>query len=236
MDILDAVLAAQIAKNGSGGGGGSVTAGAVATAISQMTSAQAAQARSDLGAEPEKFVVAVTETGNTFSADKTFAEISAAISAGKIVEFSVTFGTAIGVTTDVLYETSTAVYGFIVLKTPSMTEARCYIVSIASNDTVTVTGRDLEFATNLIEISGASANIAPVANSVYKCGTLTSLTISNPPATGSYVIKFTSGSTATTTAIPASIIFPEAFAAEANTRYEINVEDGYALAVGWPTT
>jgi hypothetical protein len=38
------------------------------------------------------------------------------------------------------------------------------------------------------------------------------------------------------TTIPASIIFPEAFAAEANTRYEINVEDGYAVAVGWPVS
>ena len=85
-------------------------------------------------------------------------------------------------------------------------------------------------------VSGSTPTITPTANTIYKCGTLTSLTITDPPATGAYVIKFTSGSTATTTTIPASIIFPEAFAAEANTRYEINVEDGYAVAVGWPVS
>lgn len=85
-------------------------------------------------------------------------------------------------------------------------------------------------------ISDAAATITPEVNHVYKCGTLTSLTITNPSLTGSYTIKFTSGSTATTTTIPSSIKFPEAFAAEANMRYEINVEDGYAVAVGWPTT
>ncbi len=91
-------------------------------------------------------------------------------------------------------------------------------------------------AETVVTVEGSTPTIEPAANTIYKCGELTSLTISNPPATGAYVIKFTSGSTATTTTIPASIIFPEAFAAEANTRYEINVEDGYAVAVGWPVS
>lgn len=91
-------------------------------------------------------------------------------------------------------------------------------------------------AETVVEVSGTTPTITPAANTIYKCGTLTSLTITDPPATGAYVIKFTSGSTATTTTIPASIIFPEAFAAEANTRYEINVEDGYAVVVGWPVS
>lgn len=91
-------------------------------------------------------------------------------------------------------------------------------------------------AETVVTVEGSTPTIEPQANTIYKCGELGSLTISNPPATGTYVIKFTSGSTATTTTIPASIIFPEAFAAEANTRYEINVEDGYAVAVGWPVS
>ncbi len=85
-------------------------------------------------------------------------------------------------------------------------------------------------------VSGPTPTITPANNTIYECGELTSLTVTDPPATGSYVIRFTSGSTATTTTIPASIIFPEAFSAEANTRYEINVEDGYAVAVGWPVS
>lgn len=89
-----------------------------------------------------------------------------------------------------------------------------------------------------VVVADSAATITPVDNAVYKCtaAALTSLTITDPPAAGAYAIKFNSGSTATTTTFPASIIFPEAFAAEANTRYEINVEDGYAVAVGWPVS
>lgn len=82
-------------------------------------------------------------------------------------------------------------------------------------------------------VTGASPSITPVANKVYECGELTSLTIANPPATGAYVIKFDSGSTATTTTIPATIKGLESFAPEANTHYEINVEDNYALVASW---
>lgn len=91
-------------------------------------------------------------------------------------------------------------------------------------------------AETVVEVEGTTPTIEPAPNTIYTCGALTSLTITDPPATGSYSIVFTSGSTATVTTIPASIIFPEAFAAEANTRYEINVEDGYAVAVGWPVS
>ncbi len=103
---------------------------------------------------------------------------------------------------------------------------------------VVLTASDVGAAASetVVEVSGATPTIEPAANTIYNCGELTSLTITDPPATGAYVIKFTSGSTATTTTIPASIIFPEAFAAEANTRYEINVEDGYAVVVGWPVS
>ena len=85
-------------------------------------------------------------------------------------------------------------------------------------------------------VTGSTPTITPVDNTVYKCGELSSLAISNPPATGAYSIVFTSGSTATTTTIPATILGLESFAAEANTRYEINVVDGYALVASWPVS
>lgn len=62
---------------------------------------------------------------------------------------------------------------------------------------------------------------------------LTSLTITDPPATGSYSIVFTSGSTATTTTIPSTILGLESFAPEANTIYEINVLDNRAVVGSW---
>lgn len=88
-------------------------------------------------------------------------------------------------------------------------------------------------AETVVEVSGTTPAITPVANTIYKCGELTSLTISNPPANGSYSIVFTSGATATTTTIPASILGLEDFAPEANTLYEINVLDNRAVVGSW---
>jgi len=79
-------------------------------------------------------------------------------------------------------------------------------------------------------VSDAAATITPEANTVYKCGELTSLTISNPPATGKYSIAFFSGATATAT------VGIENFSAEANKRYKIKVEDNYATCDSWPYT
>ena len=84
-----------------------------------------------------------------------------------------------------------------------------------------------------VTVSDAAASIAPADNRVYKCGTLTSLTVTDPPATGEYSIVFTSGSTATTTTIPSTILGLESFAAEANTLYEINVLDNRAVIGSW---
>lgn len=91
-------------------------------------------------------------------------------------------------------------------------------------------------AETVVAVEGTTPTIEPAANTIYNCGTLTSLTISNPPATGAYSIVFTSGSTATTTTIPATILGLESFAAEANTLYEINVLDNRAVVGSWAVT
>lgn len=86
---------------------------------------------------------------------------------------------------------------------------------------------------DVVDIISATPTIEPEANTIYNCGELTSLTISNPTATGSYSIVFTSGATATTTTFPATILGLENFAAEANTLYEINVLDNRAVVGSW---
>lgn len=91
-------------------------------------------------------------------------------------------------------------------------------------------------ATVVTDLESTSKTITPAANTIYNCGELTSLTISNPTATGSYSIVFTSGSTATTTTIPSTILGLENFAAEANTLYEINVLDNRAVVGSWAVT
>ena len=87
--------------------------------------------------------------------------------------------------------------------------------------------------TETVNVGGTTPTITLAPNTIYKCGELTSLTISNPPATGAYSIVFTSGSTATQTTIPATILGLEDFAAEANTIYEINVLDNRAVVGSW---
>lgn len=74
---------------------------------------------------------------------------------------------------------------------------------------------------------GSAVTITPAANTVYNCGELTSLTISSFPASGKFWIWFDSGATPTTTVGIAN------FAAEANKRYKITIEDGYATYDAW---
>ena len=93
-----------------------------------------------------------------------------------------------------------------------------------------------EIKPNVVEIEETEAVIKPVNNTFYNCGELVSLTISDPPSTGAYSIVFTSGATATTTTIPATILGLEDFAAEANTLYEINVLDNRAVVGSWAVT
>ena len=88
--------------------------------------------------------------------------------------------------------------------------------------------------TTVTDLSSTSITLASAAdNTIYEYGELTALTITAITNPGSFIVRFTSGSTPTTTNFPASMVFPEAFSAEASTRYEINVSNGYALAVGW---
>jgi hypothetical protein len=85
-------------------------------------------------------------------------------------------------------------------------------------------------AETTVTVSGTAPTIEPQANTIYNCGELTSLTISNPSATGKYSIVFFSGVTPTTT------VGIENFVAEANKRYKITVEDNYATYDSWPYT
>ena len=84
------------------------------------------------------------------------------------------------------------------------------------------------------DLSSTSITLANANNNTeYNYGELSALTISSIPATGYFEITFTSGSTATVLTVPNTMIMPDSFAVEANTRYEINCKDGYALVAGW---
>lgn len=85
----------------------------------------------------------------------------------------------------------------------------------------------------VVTVSGTTPTITPVNNTIYNCGEVESLTISNPTATGAYSIVFTSGATPTDLSVDPAIKMPDGFSVEANKRYEINVSGGYAVVGKW---
>ena len=84
-----------------------------------------------------------------------------------------------------------------------------------------------------ITVPGTGLSINPENNCCYECGTLTSLTLSQAPEDAWFSVSFVSGSEATVLTIPQTLHMPEDFLVEANTRYELNVRNGYGLAAGW---
>ncbi len=90
-----------------------------------------------------------------------------------------------------------------------------------------------EAAVRIIPVAGQEVTITPEHNCVYQCGELLALTITNPPETGTWAIRFSSGAEAATTSIPEAVLGLERFAARPNVFYEINVLDNRALYHGW---
>ena len=82
-------------------------------------------------------------------------------------------------------------------------------------------------------LSGTELTLKPEPGTLYRCGELRSLTLTDPPASGAWMLVFGSGETPTETAIPDSVLGLEDFAAASGAVYEINVLDGRALVSGW---
>ena len=237
MSMLHDLIAAALFGRGGGG------ADAVRYTQQSLTDAQKAQARDNIGAEPEKFVVTLVsnDQGSTFTSDKTHAEIKAAYEAGKLVIAHWETWRRVYYLSDC--DTQMAKFFHVEIQDCTIgDEHKVYVETVTlwrSVEALPIAPwrRDTRYlkVESTVTDDAATQSIEPAANTTYNCtaAALTSLTITNPPATGSYVIKFNSGSTATTTTIPSSIHGLESFAAEANTHYEINVEDNYAVIGKW---
>lgn len=209
------------------GGGGSVSPESVLAAMEGMSDAQAEDARAAIGAD-DLFIVNVDEASTPITADKTFAEVQAAIAAGKTVVY-----------VSAIFQAATIGSDANKIKATGIIEGDYIsLVTLTHNSSgVTATQTAISPApTTVTDLTSTSVTLSSAAdNTEYSYGELSALTVTAITATGDFIIRFTSGATATTTNFPASMVFPEAFAAEANTRYEINVSDGYALVAGWPT-
>lgn len=175
------------------------------------------------------FVVTVNNTVTPITADKTYAEVQAAITAGKTVVY---IGTGWQATT--IQPTSNAVYAYGIVLAAN---GPVLVILFHTSSSLTITQVPLQEAPTTTAVTGSTPTIAICENNhIYECGEVTSLTVTDIDNPGSFILRFISGATATTTTLPAGMVFPEAFTPEINTRYEINCVDGYALAAGWPYT
>lgn len=89
----------------------------------------------------------------------------------------------------------------------------------------------------LIEnVSGSTPSITALPNVRYKCGEVSTLSIT-PPASGSCEVIFSSGSTATLLTVPNTVKFPPWFDVSSlaiNTIYDIIITDGvYGAVMAW---
>ena len=215
------------------------------TADTGKTTAEKAQARTNIGATAPALIVTVTETSDVYTANKTVTEIAAAIEAGQTV-LCVMYGQWVFHLDGI----SDSLYTFIYIDHSTeqgggLADAQLHILTAytdGTDDTWDYYFRNLEVAPKLVQDSQTSSITLALAkaNTIYEYGTLSALTVTAIEANfaSDFIIRFTSGSTPTTCTFPSAMKFPTADnqfeGCEANTRYEISVSYGYALVASWP--
>ena len=86
-------------------------------------------------------------------------------------------------------------------------------------------------------VTGANPQITGAANTLYKCGTVSTLSFT-PAATGICEVIFTSGATAAVLTLPNTVMMPEWWTGcESNMIYDVSIMDGvYGTVMMWPLT
>lgn len=213
--------------------GGSVTPASIVTATGQMTEAQtdrmranivAAQDALRLTATPTAGPSETTLTSGTWSG-ATWEEVVAAIQASRLIQIDVATIGKITLPYNLGSATAASSNAFVYNVGGTLYNV---FADAFSNNVFRLS--IINARTETVNVGGTNPTITPAANTIYKCGELTSLTISNPPVAGKYSIIFFSGATATTT------VGIDNFTPEANKRYKITVEDNYATYDSWPYT
>ena len=230
MSLLQTLIAAKLSGSGGGGGGGSVTSVNGKTGVVVLDAGDVGAAPLQLAATPTAGPSGAKLMSGTWSG-ATWEEVVAAIQNSQLIQVDVAnvgkitllynMGSATNASSNAfVYSVGGTLYNVYVELLIGGGNNRFYLSIINAK-------------TEAVRIDSTTPTISPVANTTYKCGELTSLTIIDPPATGAYSVVFTSGATATVTTFPASILGLEDFAAEANTIYEINVLDNRAVVGSW---
>ena len=106
---------------------------------------------------------------------------------------------------------------------------------------VTLSAADVGAAPAVTEVTistnGAVTQALDAGKIYHFTGSLTSLTLTlNAAPTGQlaqYHFDFTEGSTAFAPSLPSSVVLPDGHTWEADTRYEVDILNNYAVVVGW---
>ena len=114
----------------------------------------------------------------------------------------------------------------------ALADSTTYVASV-NGRTGAVTG--LEEQTTVVTKTSSDTAQTLAANTFYVWPEMASLTITCPATGGPFAFRFTSGATATTLTMT-GITMPDDFTVEADKVYEINVYQGYGLAVSWEVT
>ena len=108
-----------------------------------------------------------------------------------------------------------------------------------ANDLTTKQYVDNAINGSTVSVSGTTPTITAVANTMYVCGEVSTLSFT-PAVTGISDVIFESGSTATVLTVPNTVKFPDWFdatALEPNMVYEISIMNGtYGAVMAWATT
>lgn len=97
---------------------------------------------------------------------------------------------------------------------------------------------------NFVQRPGGAVAINPKNNTVYLCGEVSALTITNVPALSIFVVRLTSGSTPAKLRVPEDVFMPDEFEIaengvyelKANQTYELNIMDKYCMVYSWEVT
>lgn len=198
------------------------------TSVNGQTGAVVLDA-ADVGAEDEALVVTYT-LGSTVTCDKTYSEIMTALQAKQPIR---AYGVQDGFVAAAL--TTVAAGSAIVFTLPTGATTAIRIDHLY-NDTISY---QEETAISEVTLPSTGAVSQALAAGVWYhfTGSLTSLTLTlDAAASGQlaqYHFDFTTGSSAPTVTLPSSVIMPDDWSVDANTHYEVDILNNYAVVVGW---
>lgn len=236
-------------------GGGGTTSGAVLyDSVQNLTTAQKAQARDNIGADSRRLILNVTESNGVFSVDKTGSEIRAnlhnlalsfGLNEGVYLESYTIAGsppyhncvfTVVDPATSAVYYTEFTVSVYYAGYAPSEAEDVATVTRRLITHNINESNPRVQIASDSASIPALSPNMLYVFTGDAAALNITLAAPSNNNVENEYHFIFNSGSTPTTLTLPNTIRQPDGFTIEANHIYEVSILENNMTAQGWAVT